>query len=72
MQLLTFLFINAMMLPCIFVLSEETAARLFFHKTISTKPIVEGQDLQVVYSIINNGDSAAFNVEINDKYDPNR
>lgn len=41
-------------------------------QSTNTAPVVEGKEFAVTYQIFNNGDGTASNIEINDRYDPNR
>jgi hypothetical protein len=42
------------------------------NQSTESDPVVEGNDFLVTYKIFNTGYAAAKNVDVSDRYDPNR
>lgn len=58
-----------LMLACAAVMGDE--ARVFFHKSTATSPVVQNQEFVISYKVTNEGEGAAYNIEITDRYDQN-
>lgn len=54
----------------------KNASNTFLHppslQHSHTNPVVEGMDFVITYQLVNLGNAAATNIELVDRYDPNR